>query len=119
MATAPCRWQACTRASVPVASDFELLLECRQRLLDTHRIDPGVVPGVDMASTWSSWRPAGKLRSSARKSASHSRSKNGVASLAYSRSKNGVASLAYGARAGTPVQQGADQTGICVLLWKR
>ena len=25
----------------------------------------------------------------------HSRSKNGVASLAYSRSKNGVASLAY------------------------
>jgi hypothetical protein len=27
--------------------------------------------------------------------AGHSRSKNGVASLAYSRSKNGVASLAY------------------------
>jgi len=26
----------------------------------------------------------------------HSRSKNGVASLAYGRSKNGVASLAYG-----------------------
>jgi hypothetical protein len=28
--------------------------------------------------------------------AGHSRSKNGVASLAYSRSKDGVASLAYG-----------------------
>jgi hypothetical protein len=31
----------------------------------------------------------------------HSRSKNGVASLAYSRSKNGVASLAYAHHPGT------------------
>jgi hypothetical protein len=31
-------------------------------------------------------------------SLAHSRSKNGVASLAHSRSKNGVASLAYGPR---------------------
>jgi hypothetical protein len=33
--------------------------------------------------------------------AEHSRSKNGVASLAYSRSKNGVASLAYVSRPST------------------
>jgi hypothetical protein len=33
--------------------------------------------------------------------AGHSRSKNGVASLAHSRSKNGVASLAYGTRPST------------------
>jgi hypothetical protein len=34
--------------------------------------------------------------------AGHSRSKNGVASLAHSRSKNGVASLAYVSRPSTP-----------------
>jgi hypothetical protein len=35
--------------------------------------------------------------------AGHSRSKNGVASLAHSRSKNGVASLAYVSRPSTPL----------------
>jgi hypothetical protein len=35
--------------------------------------------------------------------AGHSRSKNGVASLAHSQSKNGVASLAYVSRPSTPL----------------
>jgi hypothetical protein len=39
--------------------------------------------------------------------AGHSRSKNGVASLAYSRSKNGVASLAYVSR---------PSTSLCLLM---
>jgi hypothetical protein len=44
----------------------------------------------------------------------HSRSKNGVASLAYGRSKNGVASLAYG-RSKNGVASLANFAGIHVL----
>jgi hypothetical protein len=47
-------------------------------------------------------------------SLAHSRSKNGVASLAYSRSKNGVASLAY-SRSKNGVASLAYVAGISVL----
>jgi hypothetical protein len=62
----------------PVAHgpDRRLRLRRRHHLLKQL---PDQTDGIDLVVV----RPAGKLNSSARKSASHSRLKNGVASLAY------------------------------------